>query len=305
MRGDAARALPLFDRALALAADQPALADLRLMLLVNRAVALSDLDRYQEAIAAVMQARTLAAEAGNRVRLAQADSVLVELLFDIGRWDAALRQVDGSSRDSADPTVQCCDHGVAAVIRLHRSDAAARRHLTDAEPFALRLGSRLIGSLVLARALDHEQAGAYNEALAVLYAGISAAASEVSEITGLLADAVRLAVVVGKRPLAEHLAGLARDCDTPDAPHRHAVSYHCRGLLDSDPTCLAHAAQEYLRAHRLLPCAQALEAAGTAAAERNDPGRARQYRANALSVYQVLHAGWDVGRLSGEWRQAA
>jgi len=302
MRGDAAGALPLLDRALTFAADQPALADLRMMLLINRAAALSDLDRYPEAINAVLEVRLLAERADNRIRLAQAESVLAELWFDIGRWDAALRQVETRTRDSADPGVRCSDHGVAALIGLHRGDVAARRHLTDAEPFAQRLGSRLVGSHVLAKALEHEQDGAREEALGVLLTAICTSASEVSEATGLLPDAVRLAVLVRERSHAQRMVDRAEVIGVSDVPHRRAVSYHCRGLLDHDPRSLARAAEQYRRAGRLLPAAQALEAASAAAA---DPGEARRYRATALSTYRNLRAAWDIARLAQNGRRAA
>ena len=43
-------ALPLFDRALAVTEADPALTDLRLLLQINQAVTLGNLDRYEEAL---------------------------------------------------------------------------------------------------------------------------------------------------------------------------------------------------------------------------------------------------------------
>ena len=57
MRGETTKALPLFDRALAVANGDPALADLRLLLQINQAVALGDLDRYDAAISAARAGR--------------------------------------------------------------------------------------------------------------------------------------------------------------------------------------------------------------------------------------------------------
>ena len=51
-------ALPLFDRALAATEADPALTDLRLLLQINKAVTLGNLDRYEEALAAAGQAGT-------------------------------------------------------------------------------------------------------------------------------------------------------------------------------------------------------------------------------------------------------
>ena len=62
-------ALPLYDRALTVTQGDPALTDLRLLLQINKAVTLGDLDRYEEALAAAGQARHLADQAGTAIRL--------------------------------------------------------------------------------------------------------------------------------------------------------------------------------------------------------------------------------------------
>ena len=60
VQGHMTEALPLFDRALAVTESDPALTDLRLLLQINKAVTLGNLDRYEEALAAAGQARQLA-----------------------------------------------------------------------------------------------------------------------------------------------------------------------------------------------------------------------------------------------------
>ena len=86
VRGGMTDALPLFDRALAVTQSDPALADLRLLLQINKAVTLGNLDRYEEALAAAGQARHLADQVGTTFRLAQAHGALSQLLFQTGRW---------------------------------------------------------------------------------------------------------------------------------------------------------------------------------------------------------------------------
>ena len=98
VQGQMADALPLFDRALAVTQADPALTDLRLLLQINKAVTLGGLDRYEEAFAAARQARHLADRAGTMVRLAQAHSALGQLLFDTGRWDDAMAEVERPAR---------------------------------------------------------------------------------------------------------------------------------------------------------------------------------------------------------------
>ena len=93
MQGRTADALPLFDRALTVTQAEPALTDLRLLLQINKAVTLGDLDQYDGAFAAARQAQQLADRAGLMVRRAQAQSCLGQLLFHTGRWDDALAEV--------------------------------------------------------------------------------------------------------------------------------------------------------------------------------------------------------------------
>ena len=194
MQGHVTDALPLFDRALAVTQSDPALTDLRLLLQINQAVTLGNLDRYEEALAAAGQARHLADQVGTAMRLAQAHGALGQLLFETGRWDEALAEVEILPEDLKEPGVACCDLGIAAVIGFHRGETdAARRHLAAAVPHAKRLGNRPIGQLALARSLDREQDGALPEALAALTAAFDGSTEELEEIEDLLPDAVRLA----------------------------------------------------------------------------------------------------------------
>ena len=142
VQGHMTDALPLFDRALAVTQADPALTDLRLLLQINKAVTLGDLDRYEEAFAAAGQARHLADQVGTAIRLAQAHGALGQLLFDTGRWDDALAEVEILPEDLKEPAVACVDLGIAAVIGFHRGEiGAARRHLAAAVPHAKRIGA--------------------------------------------------------------------------------------------------------------------------------------------------------------------
>ena len=102
-QGQMTDALPLFDRALSVTQADPALTDLRLLLQINKAITLGCLDRYEEAFAAARQARHLADRAGTVVRLAQAHGALGQLLFDTGRWDDALAEVEVLHDDLKEP----------------------------------------------------------------------------------------------------------------------------------------------------------------------------------------------------------
>ena len=99
IRGGMTDALPLFDRALAVTQADPALADLRLLIQINKAITLGCLDRYEEALTEAGQARDLADQVGTTFRATQAHGALAQLFFQTGRWDDALAEVSILSED--------------------------------------------------------------------------------------------------------------------------------------------------------------------------------------------------------------
>ena len=247
VQGQMADALPLFDRALTVTQADPALTDLRLLLQINMAATLGCLDQYDDAIATARQAQHLADEVGTVIRLAQAHSALGLLLYDTGRWDEAMAEVEVLPEELKEPAAACCDLGIAALVGFHRGEtAAARRRLEAAVPHAKRIGNRVVGPLALARSMDCELAGALPEALAVLTAGLADNTEELEEIEDLLADAVRLATEIGDlstaKDLAGHAAALAAESEIP---HRQANALYCTGLLDHDAVRLLSAAERY------------------------------------------------------------
>jgi DNA-binding CsgD family transcriptional regulator len=297
-------ALPLYDRALSVTQADPALTDLRLLLQINKAVALGSLDQYEDALAAARQARHLADQVGTTIRLAQAHCVLGQLLFHTGAWDDALGEVEVLPENLKEPAVACCDLGIAAVISFHRGEiAAARRHLAAAVPHAKRLENRMIGLLALAHSLDREYEGELGAALATLTAGFGNRTVDLEEMEILFADAVRLAIETGDLRTAQVLAGHA-DTLAADStiPHRQANAQHCRGLLDKDAPGLLAAAERYEQAGWPLLSAKALEAAAGAFVNADDRGQAREAFTRAVEVYASLGAAADVARLQATFR---
>ena len=303
MRGHMTDALPLFDRALAVTETDPALTDLRLLLQINKAVTLANLDKYEQAFAAAREARDLAGQVGTTIRLAQAHGILSQLLFETGCWDDALAELEIMPEDLKEPGAVCVEFAMAAVMRFHRGEtAAARRHLAAVVPHAEQIGHRLIGPLALARSLDREHAGALPEALAALTAAFGGGIEYV-EGEDLLADAVRLAARTGDlgtaRALTGRAAGLAADSDIP---HRQANALCCRGLLDHDAPRLLAAADRYQDASRPLLRAMALEAAAAEFIHVGDRGQARAAITRAVEVYTSLGASHDVARIRATCR---
>jgi DNA-binding CsgD family transcriptional regulator/tetratricopeptide (TPR) repeat protein len=304
MQGQHTDTLPLFDRALAVTQAESALTDLRLLLQINKAITLGDLDRYEEAFAAAREARHLASLAGTVVRLTQAHSALGQLLFDTGKWADALAEVQVLNDALKEPGAACCDRGIAAVICFHRGDlTGARGHLAAAASYARRIGNRVVAPLALARSLDREVAGDARSALAVLTAGFAGNAEELDEIEEMVADAVRLACKIGDIETAETLTEHAETLAVSSGiPHRQGNTLYCRGLLGHDPERLLKAAQRYSDGSRPLLAAKALEAAAGEFVAVGDRDQARVAFTNAVVIYSSLGAATDAARLQSVFR---
>jgi tetratricopeptide (TPR) repeat protein len=298
-RGQPAEVLSLCDRALRVTQADPALTDLRLLLQINKAVTLGDLDRYEEAFAAAWQARDLADEVGTVIRLVQAHSALGQLCLDTGRWDEALAEVEALPVELKEPIAACCDLGVAAVIHFHRGEAdAARRHISAAVPHTQRTGIQIISPLALARSLDLELTGALPDALATLTVGFADDAKELHENDHLLTDAARLAVKTGDLGAARAIASYAEAIAAgSEVSHQQANALFCCGLLEGDAPRLLSAAERYGDSSRPLQQAKALESAAEHLATSGDRDRARAARAESIELYGSLGAAADVARL--------
>ena len=304
VQGKLADALPLYDQALAVTETDPALTDLGLLLLVNKAVTLCNLNRYDEALATAERARQLADQVGTAIRLAQAHGVLGQLFFETGRWDDALAELETVPTDLKEPGAACGELGILAVISFRRNEpAAAREHLAATEPHALRVGQRSVPPLILARSMDHEQAGDLTQALAVLTAAFDGNPDDLGETEDLLMDAVRLALKTGDKWTAQTLAGQAAAlAEGSQVPHRQANALYCRGLIDRDATVLLEAAQRLEDAGRPLPRAKALEAAAECLVEIEERTPARLAFEQAVAVYEFLGAEADLNRVNAEFR---
>jgi tetratricopeptide (TPR) repeat protein len=252
VQGNVADALPLYDRALAVTETDPALYDLGMLLQINKAATLCNLDRWDEAIATAERARQLANQVGTSIRLAQAHNVLGQALYEMGRWDHALTEIAVVPEDLKEPRNACCELSIAAAIGFHRNDPdAARSHLSAAEPHLQRIGHLSIPQFELARSLDREQAGALSEALAILASPFDGSPDDLGEIEDLFVDAVRLAVKVGDNATAQMIAqqavALAKGSEIP---HQQANALYCRGMVDRDAFVLLAAAQRRRTAAR-------------------------------------------------------
>jgi DNA-binding CsgD family transcriptional regulator len=304
IRGELTEALPLYDRGLAVTETDPALYDLGLLLQINKAVALGNLDRWDEALDTAERAARLADQVGTSLRLAQAHSLLGQAFYELGRWDDVLTEIAVVPEDLKDPFIVCLELGVAAEIAFHRNDpAAARRHVAAADPHWQRVEYRPAPSLVLARSLEREQGGALREALDILTATLDGNPDDLGDTEDLLGDAVRLALKVGDKATAQTIAGQAATlAEGSEIPHRQANALYCRGMVDWDPAVLLAAARRYADAGRPLPRAKALEAAAECLVEADERTAARQAFEQAVEVYEFLGAEADLNRVQSQFR---
>jgi DNA-binding CsgD family transcriptional regulator/tetratricopeptide (TPR) repeat protein len=304
IQGNLIAALPLYDHGLAVTETDPALYDLGLLLQINKAGALCNLDHWNEALVTAERAVQLANRIGTSYRLAQAHGMLGQLLYELGRWDDALTEIAVMPEDLKDPQIVCVDLGVAAEIAFHRNDpAAARRYLALADPHWQRVEYRTLPSLVLSRSLDREHDGALREALDVLTSRLATSSDDLGETEDLLGDAVRLALKVCDKDTAQTVAGQAATlAEGSEIPHRQANALYCRGLVDRDAGVLLAAAQRYADSGRPLPRAKALEAAAECLVEADDRTAARQAFEQAVEVYEFLGAEADLNRVQAEFR---
>jgi tetratricopeptide (TPR) repeat protein len=298
-QGRPAAALPIFDRALGITVSDPVLTDLRLLLQVNNAMALSFVGRNDEAIELASHARHLACQVGTAVRLAQAHSALVQLLFAAGRWDEVLTLLAAAPDSVREPAVMFGNLGISALTCLHRGETpAARRYLDAAIPHASEFRRRGLGYLALARSLCYERDGEMTLALAVLADELGQNADEFALSEELIPDAIRLAMCTGDLNMARSLADRADELAAgSDIAHRQAHALYGRGMLNHDSRKLMAAAACYQAAGRPLQHAMALEAAAAEFAQERDHDGSRAARSSAADIYTLLGATADNARL--------
>jgi DNA-binding CsgD family transcriptional regulator len=288
VRGDMSGALELLDHAVRVIGRDGATAELSLLLRINRAVSLGGVDRWAEAVAAARDVRELAEHVGNTVRLAQAQSALVQMAYDSGRWDDGLVDVDLLADELRNPVVIACDHSIAALIKLHRGEpATAGPHLAVAR--AAQVGKHPVLHLALANSLELEQAGSLDGALAAL--------RTFADFDDVLPEIVRLAVAAGDldtaRETTQRVLELAADSDVQ---HRIGAAAYCRGVVDGDGEELLRAATAYRECGLPLARAKALEAAAVAFVHNGQSSSARAAASRSLDLYAELGAEWQLAR---------
>jgi DNA-binding CsgD family transcriptional regulator len=295
-------ALRRIEQALDVIGDDPHATDLQLTLLFRQGQGLSELDRRSETEVTIRETLALA-ERTATPHLPEAYVLAADCHFRVGRWDDALAMLEQAIALPNHPQDRIKAHGILALIAGHRGSTEAPGHFAAAK--LVQIDSTFViyqataHFLLLAQALAAEQAGSPGAAVAVLRPNIDPGAWMMMRYL-LLPDLVRLALANGDTETAAAAArAAAQDAEREPIPVKAAAADRCRGLMDGDPAPVLAAAVYYESASRPLERAQSLEDAAVLLARGNDRPGARQASAEAVRIYRVLGARWDIRRSEG------
>jgi DNA-binding CsgD family transcriptional regulator/tetratricopeptide (TPR) repeat protein len=298
MRRDQTARLFHLDGALDVLADDMEHLELRLLLLGNRTLALSILDRFGEAERTLADARDLAERRTGYAGLARVHAPAAVLHFWTGRWDDALAELDRAGDLPDNPRVAPIAAGIVSLIACHRDNRATAAARLDAYPrqqtaTAFDVANR--GFLMAARGVLAERDGqpeaalrAWRELLEPRYARM--------ERHTLLPDVVRAAMVVGDTDTARDAAELCERDPGQATPGRTAAVEHCQGLLTGDLDLLTRAGRYLRTVGRVVAYARNCEDVAIVLAQRGERWAAKSALAPAMEEYARLGAQWDLRR---------
>ena len=308
--GDIEGGRAYFERALAAIGSDVETTDLRLILLIQRALALHFTDRLAETRQAVREALRLAEHAAPP-RLALNRLMAADLWFDTGDWDDALAELeDLHPLVAIDQVAARC---IQALIAMHRDEpeaaAEAMRQLPTGQD--RELATFAFGGLSGVRVLAAERAGDSKRVVAELGPMLDlASATANTDPTGcsnryrVLPTVVRAALAVRDVATARVAAAdAAAEADRAGTRSVRAVAEHTRGLLAGDGAVLRAAGDELASIGRPLLAGQAFEDAAVAYAEGRKRDAARVALEAALACYGGLDAGYDIRRAKGRLRR--
>jgi DNA-binding CsgD family transcriptional regulator len=321
LRRDELAFLATIDGALSVLGQEPETADLRILLLSNRAEAIGNLGRLAETERILGEALELAERAGTPMRVAMVHAVTAQHLFNVGRWDEALAQLDATDEPvQSTPRLalrrqELIVHGIGALIAVHRDDQEALHRREQAiaalnfTPGEMRGDVRYAAEyMAVARAIAAERSGqpdlALEQLLGLLRSEPDATFPQFTDMSQLwLADLIRVALAVGDQASAQTVAEAAvEEAEQQQRPLTLAAAQHCRGLVESDPILVIAAADAYRSLGYHLIEAQALENAAVLLASRGDVQTARQHYMAAVEIYTAAGAEWDLRRVDARIR---
>jgi DNA-binding CsgD family transcriptional regulator/tetratricopeptide (TPR) repeat protein len=306
-RNDFAGALHLIDQALPLTGDDDRLADLRMLLLLNRQGSMVELCRFDEASA--LARRTLARnELSGSPRLATLRMQGAFTAYETGGWDEAAAELEALT--DVEPNRRDELHAIRALLAGHREEwPEAARHLRALGRVVDAYGENRPDShhnyvVLAAFALESEWAGVRpvtspHARWLRLGSGI-----QPQSRYKFLPTVVRSALAAGDGPTARGAAWAGRQ-EAHKRPHlerAQATAQWCEGLVHGDPAPVLAAARSIRELGIALTEGEALEDAALLTARAGDVGAARDLLDEALQVYTGLGASWDARRAASRLR---
>lgn len=281
--------------------DDPQATDVRVLLLTNRAYALTDIDRTAEAVSTIKRALILGEQMGS-ARLSMTRTALANLYIETGHWDDALAELEPPTGGSRPIYYQITLHGAYSFVAGHRDDrtvaAAHLQTVSDLQATNLAFWTNSY-YLLLARAMAAEQGVSAAAAAAELALCLDEAiAVHMPSRCVLLPTLVRLATAASDHQLARTASQAAqRDAEREPRLQRAAqAARHCRAIVAADAAALLAVAGYYGRTGRRMDQGQALEDYAVVAAAQSDRVAARHGLTGALRLYGELGARWDAAR---------
>lgn len=281
-----------------------------------RILLLDELDRRQEALDTLSQARELGQRTRAYDELALVNAAAAVLQYSAGAWDAALAEV-AALQEFLPPYgtppaawLPWQAYGLAALISALRGQEETADALLAQVPEPERAVDADVrgqaGFALAARAARAEQAGRSDEALDLLTESLSLDSAHVVELgqkTSWLPQLARLALEAGRRDLLE-AAALAAESEASDSAARRALAQFCRGLVERDADMLGAAARYYRSANRRLELGRVEEELAALFAASGDPVNARRHLAQALGAYVTLGARAEARRVEARLRRS-
>jgi len=312
-RGHLRVALEIIDDALRLADHSVASQGHSYPVCLARGHILIELDRPEEARAALETARRISEQSGVRWFLPSYQAARGVEHFIAGQWDDAIAELEASV-GQADETGRkyglVYARGVLSLINFHRGDLRGARQAAAAAAGELSATDLRFHAqwATWAQALLLEGDGKVTEALAIMAGCWDERGSQpglMLEYPVLGADLVRLALASGERGRAREVAAaVAQMADENKVASLAGAALRCRGLAEDDPGVLLDAAHAYAGLQRPLELALACEDAGTAFTRHGQAETARPLLGQAVEIYERLDAARDLVRAEAALRAA-
>ncbi len=279
---------------------------------LDRGRILLELDRSDDARAALETGMRVSEQLGLPWQLSAYQTILAVERFVAGAWDDAIDAFEVGQRLAAEHSAAhdtlVLGHSMRCLIALHRNDlslaeqaaCAATREYDDSY---IRYRAHWAAWV---RALLLEADGAVPDAYATLAACWDRCAESglAVEYPALGPDLVRLALAVDEPERAADVTdAVAAVAGINDVPSLTGAALRCQGLRDDDPDALLRAVDAYERSPRPLELALAREEAGTVLATNGDADTAVSLLGEALNGYERLDAERDVARTRAALRE--